>query len=172
MATDQLFARGDPCFYLITTDESAFENLRLQLMQLSTEHVIRMIRGKKSSTTDAFFNEISAVFQFPYYFGENWNAFEECITDLDWLEGDAYLLMVNNASELLRDADEEDLRLLLQVLARAHEAWLTPNTYIPRNRLPTPFHILFQCTAADSAVFSQRLTRAQVPFKPFIDAGV
>jgi hypothetical protein len=172
MARDQLFTPGDPCFYLVQTDESAFENLKLQLIQRNKEHIIRMIRGNKSSTREAFFNESAAALQFPYYFGENWNAFEECMVDLDWLEGGAYLLLVNNASELLCDADDEDFRLLLKALARAHAEWLTPNTYIPRNRLPTPFHILFQCTAADSAVFSQRLTHSQLPFELFVDTGV
>ena len=27
--------------------------------------------------------ELAAVFQFPDYFGKNYNAFDECITDLD-----------------------------------------------------------------------------------------
>jgi hypothetical protein len=29
--------------------------------------------------------EFAASFQFPYYFGENWPAFDECINDLSWL---------------------------------------------------------------------------------------
>lgn len=65
--------------------------------------------------------------------------------------------MVSNARLLLCDAEAEDLRILVHTLSRAHEAWLTPNTYIPRNRQPTPFHVVFQCTAADTPAFSQRL---------------
>ncbi len=169
MTNEKLFALGKPCFYVVQTDESAFENLYLQLVQRNTGSVIRKVRGKKSSTLQDFFNEIAASLQFPYYFGENWNAFEECITDLDWIEGDAYLLMISNANSLLNNADSEDFRILLQTLARANEEWLTPNTYIPRDRQPTPFHVLFQCTTDDISAFSQRLASFNTAFEQLVD---
>jgi RNAse (barnase) inhibitor barstar len=159
--SERLFTLGKPCFYLIEVEKSPFQDLALQLTKLHQESIIRIIRGEKSKSLDDFFNEIAASLQFPYYFGENWAAFEECITDLEWLEGDAYLLLINDAHVLLQDS-EEDFRLLLRSLERANEQWLTPNTYIPRQRPPTPFHVLFQCTAGNSVSFSQRVTSAHI----------
>lgn len=43
------------------------------------------LRGKRCKTEDTFFSEISASFQFPYYYGENWPATDECLCDLEWL---------------------------------------------------------------------------------------
>ena len=43
------------------------------------------IRGLLCRTLDGFFQEASAALRFPDYFGWNWDAFDECMTDLDWL---------------------------------------------------------------------------------------
>ncbi len=165
MSNEKLFALGKPCFYIIETDESAFQDFSFQLTEHTKTYVVRRVRGKKSSAVNDFFNEVSAALQFPYYFGENWDAFEECILDLDWLEGTAYLLMISDANSLLDSADNKDFHVLLKLLERANEEWLTPNKYIPRNLQPTPFHVLFQCTASDITAFSERLASAQVGFE-------
>jgi hypothetical protein len=154
---DKLFKQGKPTFYIIPMEEAQFADLWLQLLHSHRESVIRMIRGAKSRTVLKFFDEFSAVLQFPYYFGENWAAFDECITDLDWIEGDAYLLMVRNADLLLDEDEDKDFRILIRSLTEANELWLTPNLYIPRMRKPTPFHVLFQCDESNIAEFSQKL---------------
>ncbi len=43
-----------------------------------------------------FLRAASKALQFPSYFGPNWDAFEECITDLSWLEADGYALLIYN----------------------------------------------------------------------------
>ncbi|QIS02446.1 hypothetical protein F5X71_09020 [Nocardia brasiliensis] len=44
------------------------------------------VRGQRMRTTTELFAEFAAAFQFPWYFGQNWAAFDECMTDLDdWL---------------------------------------------------------------------------------------
>jgi hypothetical protein len=42
------------------------------------------IRGKRCTTRASLFQECAAALQFPDYFGDNWDALEECITDLEW----------------------------------------------------------------------------------------
>ena len=37
------------------------------------------IRGKRCGSVSDFMKEYSAAFQFPAYFGENWNAWDECM---------------------------------------------------------------------------------------------
>src|SRR5262249_52404434 len=92
MQQDKVLRLGKPCFYVVGLGDDAFANLQLQMVHTHPRAVVRVIRGRKSRTVRAFFDEVSAALQFPYYFGENWAAFDECITDLDWLAGDAYLL--------------------------------------------------------------------------------
>ncbi len=162
MIHKKLFELEEPCFFIMETDDGAFQDLSFQLADEDARRRVRRVRGGKSRTVPAFFNEIAAALQFPYYFGENWAAFEECITDLDWIEGTAYLLMINNANLLFSKADDEDFRILLRLLGKANEEWREPNTFIPRSRPPTPFHVLFHCTTGETAAFSERLAKAQI----------
>ena len=38
---------------------------------------VSYLRGKNCKTEDDFLREVAASFQFPYYYGENWAAFDE-----------------------------------------------------------------------------------------------
>ena len=46
---------------------------------------ISYLRGENCRTEEDFFREVSVSLQFPWYFGENWPALDDCICDLDWL---------------------------------------------------------------------------------------
>ena len=64
------------------------------------------IRGELCSTTDSFFREISSAMRFPHYFGWNWAAFDECITDLEWLKFSCILIVIDDHEELFADVKE------------------------------------------------------------------
>lgn len=165
MEKEKLLNPGKPCFFLLTTDRKDFDILRSQLILLYKDAVFRLIRGTKSKTVSQFFDEVAAALQFPLYFGENWNAFKDCITDLEWIVGDAYILLVSDAASLLSEADSEDFRILIKMLSIANEEWLEPNKYIQRNRPVTPFHVVFQCSRQDTLIFSERLVDVGAEFE-------
>jgi hypothetical protein len=62
--------------------------------------------------------------------------------------GDAYLVLISHADLLLSDADPEEFQSLVTMLANANVEWVTPNAYMPRQRPPTPFHVLLQSPSA------------------------
>ncbi len=155
--SNKFFKLGPPPFYLVTQDADEFSNLYLALTYEYPHSVIRNIRGKKCPTIERFFDEVAAALQFPYYFGENGGAFNDCLLDLDWLAGDAYLIMIDDAHLLMRDAPDGHFRGLLQIMADANREWMDPNQYIPRDRQPTPFHILFRCPQPHVEIFKKRL---------------
>jgi RNAse (barnase) inhibitor barstar len=157
MDLDKLTNVDTSCFYLAVLDDTQFANWHMLLDRTFPDAVVRAIRD--------FFNEVSAAWQFPYYFGENWNAFNDCITDLEWLQGRIYLMLVRNASSLLREAAQKDFAILMRILQRTQESWKTPNRYFPRDRLPTPFHVIFQCSNGDVAQFSQRLDEVHAEYE-------
>ena len=51
---------------------------------------VSYLRGKRCQTEDSFFKEISASFQFPDYYGENWDALWDCL-DGDYCPIDAHI---------------------------------------------------------------------------------
>jgi hypothetical protein len=135
---------GPPCFFAVDLDDARFFDFGVLVQCVYSNAVVRGIRGRKSKMVAAFFDEVSAVLQFPLYFGENWNAFNDCITDLDWLVSDAYILLISSPELLLHEAEREDLAILLRSLARANESWVLPPDSALRDRHPTGFHVVFQ----------------------------
>ena len=104
---------------------------------------VRRLRGSKMRTVASLMDEVSAALQFFDGFGENWYALEECLSYLDeWLPADAYILVVEEAEELLADQPDQ-LGAFLITVNRAGESWAAPVTGNERfNRPPVPFHVL------------------------------
>lgn len=59
---------------------------------------VSYLRGKRCQTEDSFFKEISASFQFPDYYGENWDATDECLCDLEWLAFSKIIVVIDDFS--------------------------------------------------------------------------
>ena len=66
---------------------------------------------------DGMLASIAASLGFPDWFGGNWDALEDCLTDLSWRKGDAHVLL------FLHPSADDDLGILLDVLASAAEFW-------------------------------------------------
>jgi hypothetical protein len=67
--------------------------------------------------------------RFPDYFGWNWNAFDECITDLEWLKFSCLLIIIDDYDSLFRkeNADDEYVDYLIGFLKKAVEYWKSQN---------------------------------------------
>ena len=91
------------------------------------------------------YDEFSAVMQFPYYFGENWPAFDECLSDLSWMPAKRYVLIIVGAEEVLADEPWAELEVLRDVLVRASEEWAAPVSKGEAwDRAAVPFHVVLQ----------------------------
>jgi len=65
---------------------------------------------------------IAAALNFPAWFGGNWDALEDCLTDLSWREARAHLLLFEGY-EPLRAAPGDDFGVLLDILGSSAEFW-------------------------------------------------
>src|SRR5262249_8237296 len=152
MDLKRLLSKHGPCIYVLSAEKS--EEL-LRLTHAKTHIIMRRIRGRKAKTTAALFDEMAAALQFPSYFGENWNALDECLNDLEWLPGDAYLLAFGHANEVLALESSAEFQALLQVLARACEEWRKRNK---------AFLTIFECEEAKEHGFAEKLKAAKAEF--------
>jgi hypothetical protein len=111
---------------------------------------VRRFRGWKMRTQQHVMDEVAAALQFFDGFGENWNAMNECLCYLDeWLPAQAYVLVVEEAQEVLAD-DDEALLALLMTFDAAGRFWSQPVVEGPEHfrRGPAPFHLLLNAEEA------------------------
>ena len=81
-----------------------YEEIYHKIWQESQTGVyVSYLRGKNCKTEDDFLHEVAASFQFPYYYGENWAAFDECIQDLEWLNFSRMFVVFDDFSKAFRD---------------------------------------------------------------------
>ncbi len=60
---------------------------------------------------------IASVLGFPDWFGHNWDALEDCLTDLSWRDAPGHVLVIEQA----RPGD--DLGVLVDILRSSAEFW-------------------------------------------------
>jgi hypothetical protein len=121
----------------------------------------RVVRGRKAPTSAALFDECAAALQFPYYFGENWDALRDCLADLAWLRVEAVVLCVADAVHLLDKAPPDEARRLVQVLEETVRHWHQP----AKPHKPRPFHVVLHATPREEGA----LLRRWQALTPFLD---
>ena len=125
---------------------------------------VRCVRGRKMSRFAGLMDEFSAALQFPYYFGENWSAFQECLGDMDWLPpGAGLVIVVTGASSVLTDDSPAELRTLVHTLVGAAAKYAEPvadGEWWDRSAIP--FHVVLQASGMDRALASWRAAGAEL----------
>jgi hypothetical protein len=122
MATD-FFKAGQVTEVRCSADELC--NMLLQHRSAVPSCRLLTLRGKKMTTIQSAFDEIGAAFQFPWYFGENWAAFDECLNDPDWMPALATVVVVTDSSALFASERARDklATRFIATLRRAIDDW-------------------------------------------------
>lgn len=71
------------------------------------------------SSKELLLGRIARALAFPEWFGGNWDALEDCLTDLSWLEGDGHVLIFEGGAGV--PADERGV--LEDILASSASYW-------------------------------------------------
>ena len=71
--------------------------------------------SKKAGLMSAF----AGGLRLPAGFGANWDALEDCLSDLSWRQGDGHVIAIEGVESL----PQEDAGVLVDVLAAAAEFW-------------------------------------------------
>ena len=129
---------------LVATDQRAES-----LIRPPTGLSLKIIKGRHCKTPATLFAEFARALEFPDYFGHNWDAMEECLTDLEWLPARGYVLLITDAAHVLPN-DETEYETFLEILRDAGEAWGSGQAGMGARRA-TPFHVLFAVSTRDRA---------------------
>ena len=143
-------------FAVAAVDDDTFADRFFALREEFPQAAIWKVRGSKMRTLPAMFDEFGAALQFPYYFGENWAALDDCLGDLDWADAIDHLLMITDAHLLLAAEPVSNLASLLESLVDAHTAWGQP----PSDGVVRTFRTIIQVPPEYEAVLWSRLAEA------------
>jgi len=156
LSTRHLGTSKAPWVVLSFCDADALRStVTQQLPRLS----VVSIPGKLCRTKSSLFRAFAEALRFPDYFGKNWDALEECITDLSWLEASGYLLIVSDAEMLLEKVDS-DYKTFVSIMNDAGKSWAE------RSSRPTPFHVVLTTSSA----LSDRRQRQLQPIETALTA--
>jgi RNAse (barnase) inhibitor barstar len=79
---------------------------------------IAVIDGNKCKSITSFFEQISKAMNFPDYFGNNIDAFDEMMSDLEWIEEKNIVLIIMNYEHFLSE-DKELISVVNGIFFRA-----------------------------------------------------
>jgi hypothetical protein len=82
------------------------------------------INGTFVKSKADFLQAVAKALMFPDYFGNNWDALEDCLTDLDWLTDDRLILLYEQPETFAQHAPSEWL-VALDILRSTADYWHT-----------------------------------------------
>lgn len=129
---DRLASTSPPWAHLLVGDEHAL------LPAAPPGFVARTLDGRRCRTKRALLDEIARALAFPAHFGRTWDALEDCLTDLEWLPGPGYRLVITAADRLLA-RNRAHYTTFVALLEDVGRAWATGATGHP-GREAVPFH--------------------------------
>jgi RNAse (barnase) inhibitor barstar len=84
--------------------------------------------GSRARDKDSFLSLCAEVFDFPDWFGNNWDALEDSLTDLSWAPARKGYLVAYDSWAELAEADQGSFRTVLDIFAEAVESWRDSKT--------------------------------------------
>ena len=85
------------------------------------------IEGKNIGRKEQLMNAMATALRLPKEFGHNWDALEEHLTDLEWVEADGYVLYYDHIDALLQ-AHPDQFETLVEILRDAVASWKEDGT--------------------------------------------
>ena len=98
--------------YRVASPEAVLEVLRGSPLRLAQADVA-------GSDKSQMLAKLARALEFPSWFGGNWDALEDCLTDLSWSTAAGHVLLIEGAAS----APADDLGVLEDVLASAAAHW-------------------------------------------------
>jgi RNAse (barnase) inhibitor barstar len=81
------------------------------------------INGRTIHDKTTFLQAFARAFHFPSYFGQNWDAFEECMRDLTWLApAPGTLVLYDDVADFVNQ-DPDAGKVALAILQEVVEFW-------------------------------------------------
>lgn len=95
----------------------------LEEIKLDPDRFHTTIHSQKYHTLDQFYSLIARRMHFPEYFGNNLDAFEECMTDLDWINEKQIVIEFRDSENLLKEESSKTRSTIWHIIKDACNFW-------------------------------------------------
>ena len=85
------------------------------------------LEGQKIEKKEQFLNHAAVVLKFPSHFGNNWDAFYDCITDMEWVRGTGYVIYFDHTDSFAAH-HESQLETIIELFQDAVDFWREEDT--------------------------------------------
>ncbi len=80
------------------------------------------LEGESIHSKEQFLEQIARAMDFPGYFGGNWDALEDCLTDLSWREAPGYVILYDHF-DVFAEQVPDQFETALEILDASVEFW-------------------------------------------------
>ena len=98
------------------------EQRKLQAAAKKAGYAFFHIDGKNISRKEQLLNHVATALHFPGDFGHNWDALEECLTDLEWVDAEGYVIYYDHIDSLLT-AHPDQFETFVEIVRDAVASW-------------------------------------------------
>jgi len=85
------------------------------------------LEGRHIARKEQLLKHVAMTLDFPADFGHNWDALEECLTDLEWVDGEGYVIYYDHIDTLLSEHPDQ-FETLVEILRDAVASWKEDGT--------------------------------------------
>ncbi len=99
-----------------------------KMVELANENKSYILEGNKMQTRDDLFFEVSYKLKFPNYFGNNWNALDECLQDLEWIDDTKINIVIKDYGLILNLDHSDEKTIFMSCIKDADDYWRLDGT--------------------------------------------
>ncbi|MFD3557347.1 barstar family protein [Streptomyces goshikiensis] len=125
-----------------------------ELLPASGSMYVARLNGQEMPDEVSTFQHFSEALKFPEYFGWNWNAFYDCVRDLNWLSADHRILIIGSVESILSQ-DDDGRKKFFGSLWRAGQHW--SYTKRPEGVTLTKLSIVLSCDKDSVSTIANQL---------------
>jgi RNAse (barnase) inhibitor barstar len=85
------------------------------------------IEGRLIARKEQLLNHVATALRFPDYFGGNWDALEECLADMEWVDAPGYLIYYDHIDPLAEEHPDQ-LQTFVEICRDAVASWKQDGT--------------------------------------------
>jgi RNAse (barnase) inhibitor barstar len=100
------------------------KSLTLIDMFVNKGYLIFSLNGHEIKSKEELLRYLARVMKFPDHFGQNWDALEECLNDLEWSSSKGYIIQFMNADSFIKICPS-DFSIFVEIIKSTSIYWNT-----------------------------------------------